>query len=117
MTDQHREPAISPRARQIYESAIVCDNTVPWAGMPFGDPVLRDALPAKMSSAGVTFASLTVSGGGVDSATTVKILAAELRYWEERSTQYLLVKNAADIRQAKRAGQLAIGFCFEGSET
>lgn len=116
MTDLERDPAISAQARQIHEAAIVCDNTVPWAGMPFGDLVLRDALPAKMRSAGVTFASLTVSGGGVDSATTVKILAAELRYWEERSTQYRLVKNAADIRQAKRAGQLAIGFHFQGSD-
>jgi membrane dipeptidase len=116
MTDPQRLPAISTRARQIYAAAIVCDNTVPWAGMPFGDSALRDALPAKMKSAGVTFASLTVSGGGVDSATTVKILAAELRYWEDRSTEYRLVKKAGDIEQAKRDGQLAIGLHFQGSD-
>jgi membrane dipeptidase len=116
MTDQRSEPAISPRARQIYESAIVCDNTVPWAGMPFSDTALRDALPAKMKAAGVTFASLTVSGGGIDATNTMKFLAAELRYWEERSTQYCLVKKASDIRQAKRAGQLAIGLHFQGSD-
>lgn len=116
MTDQHREPAISPRARQIYESAIVCDNTVPWAGMPFGNPVLRDALPVKIKSAGVTFASFTVSGDGIDSTSTLKTLAAEFRYWEERSADYLLVKKATDIVQAKRDGQLAIGLHFQGSD-
>jgi membrane dipeptidase len=110
------EPAVSPRARQIYESAVVCDNTVPWAGMPFGDPVLRDALPARMKAAGVTFASFTVSGDGCDATITVKTLAAELRYWEQRSSDYRLVKTAADIALAKREGQLAIGLHFQGSE-
>jgi membrane dipeptidase len=116
MSDQRCEPAISPRARQIYESAIVCDNTVPWAGMPFGDPVLRDALPAKIKSAGVSFASLTVSGDGIDSTSTLKTLAAEFRYWEERSADYRLVKKATDIEQAKHDGQLAIGLHFQGSD-
>jgi membrane dipeptidase len=116
MNDQLRESAVSPRARQIYKSAIVCDNTVPWAGMPFGDPALRNALPAKIKAAGVTFASLTVSGDGIDSATTLKTLAAEFRYWDVRSTNYRLVRKATDIEEAKRNGQLAIGFHFQGSD-
>ena len=66
---------ISSRAQKLYESAIVCDNTIPWAGS-VGDPALREALPGRMKMAGLTFASLTIGSDETDSAAAIKTLAA-----------------------------------------
>jgi membrane dipeptidase len=114
MSGTRSDEPISSRARKLYESAIVCDNTVPWAEQ-VGDPVLREALPGRMKEAGITFASLTVGSDDTDSAAAITTLAAELRYWEERSTDYVLVKTVSDIVQAKREHKLAVGLHFQGS--
>jgi membrane dipeptidase len=106
-------PAISDRARRIYDTAIVADMTMPWSSLP-GDMALHDAMPDRLCAAGVTYVSFTVATDDADNAGAITTIAAERRWWLARG-DCLLVRTADDIVRAKREGKLAVGFHFQGT--
>ena len=95
--------SVSPRARGVYDAAIVADNTIPWGGHGAAgfDMALRDALPEKLRKAGVTFAALTIAEDNVSTSEAIALLGAEYRYWRARSDTCRVVHTAEDIRRAK----------------
>lgn len=102
---------ISKAAQDIYQSAIVCDLTLPWSSGPAEG---RAKALQGVVDAGISFISLTM---GTDFATThdtLRLIAAE-RARISASSVFSFVETVDDIVLAKRQGRLAIGFHFQGS--
>lgn len=103
---------VSDRAEALLHESIVCDMTLPWGiGYQNQDTILTD-----FAKAGVSFVSLTIGVDRMSRTETVRHIAAQrnriIRTWGD-SCQF--VETVQDIYDAQKAGKLAVGFHFQGS--
>lgn len=101
----------------LYGRSIVVDTTAPLA--PFGAITTAagpEALVDTYAQAGVTLAVFTIVDDFPNSIEqTIKWLAANRRFFLGLPDRYILADAIGDVRSAKVAGKLAVGFAFQGS--
>lgn len=100
-----------------YNCAIVVDACVPVSPLSLIEtPGGADALVNDYTVAGVTFAVFTIVDDYPNSIEqTIRLIAANRRYFLSRPEKYVLADKVDDVRAAKAAGKLAAGFAFQGS--
>jgi membrane dipeptidase len=100
----------APQAGDIYAEALVWDSH---AGIfPHPDTDLSGL--NHWRAAGVSFVSLNVVYDVMTWEETIKVLAAYRTYLEANADKYVIAGTAENVRQAKRAGKLAVAFDLEG---
>jgi membrane dipeptidase len=100
----------APQAGDIYAEALVWDSH---AGIfPHPDTDLSGL--DHWRAAGVSFVSLNVVYDVMTWEETIKVLAAYRTYLEANADKYVIAGTAENVRQAKRAGKLAVAFDLEG---
>jgi membrane dipeptidase len=108
---------VSSAARRLYDEALVVDTTAP------GPPVMGlahttfsgDARADVYRDAGVTLAGFTVGLDHTNSIeATVKLIAANRRFFLSRPERYVLIDRAEDVRRAKRDKKMGVCFGFQG---
>ena len=100
----------APQADDIYAEALVWDSH---AGIfPHPDTDLSGL--SHWRAAGVSFVSLNVVYDVMSWEETIKVLAAYRTWLEANADKYVIAGTAEDVRQAKRAGKLAVAFDLEG---
>jgi membrane dipeptidase len=100
----------APQAGDIYAEALVWDSH---AGIfPHPDTDLSGL--SHWRAAGVSFVSLNVVYDVMSWEESIKVLAAYRTYLEANADKYVIAGTAEDVRQAKRAGKLAVAFDLEG---
>ncbi|WP_395021925.1 dipeptidase [Dongia sp.] len=103
--------AISDRARKLYREALVWDDH---AGFdPVGGAHRLENLQ-RWAKSGVHYLSINVGYDVIDWQVSLAVLAGFRAWLQQRPEQYLLVRTAEDILQAKAAGKLAVAFDLEG---
>lgn len=106
-----------PQQNGLYGRSIVVDATAPTPPFaPFESPSSPDERVNAYTSAGVDFAVFTLVDDYPNSIEqTLKLIAANRRYFLSRTAKFTLAEEAADVRKAKAAGKLAVAFAFQGS--
>lgn len=107
----------SRSSRKLFEQAIVVDTTAPIA--PFAE-VAMALTPAQRVkpyvTAGVTLAVFTLVDDFPNSIEqTVKLTAANRRFFLADPDRYSLVETSQEVRAAKAQGKLAVAFAFQGT--
>lgn len=104
--------AAAPSRGSLMERATVCDLTLPFDAGSAG----REEVLDRYHRTGVGYVSLTV--GSDLSGGTGRVLhnIADVRQMiADGSDRMTFVRSVADIRAARKAGKLAVGFHFQGS--
>jgi membrane dipeptidase len=104
----------SERAREIISRSMVCDMTVPWAGMP-GSVEKQHVLPRRLINAGFCFTSLTMATDAESLQAAINNIEETHRFIAARPDELLLVKSVADIELAKKTSRLGMGLHFQGT--
>lgn len=95
----------------IAATATICDLT-----LPFNDEYQgREAVLDRFHASGVGFVSLTVGGDFHGTGRTVHNIADVRAMIRARADRMVFVRSVAEIRAARAAGKLALGFHFQGS--
>src|SRR5579862_8342474 len=104
----------SPQQNGVYSRSIVVDVTAPTPPFAsFESTSSPDERVNAYTSAGVDFAIFTLVDDYPNSIEqTLKLIAANRRYFLSRSEKFVLAEEAADVRNAKAAGKLAVAFAF-----
>jgi len=107
----------SPQQNGLYSRSIVVDATAPIPPYaPFETKFSADERVNAYTSAGVDFAVFTLVDDYPNSIEqTLKLIAANRRYFLSQSEKFALAEEAEDVRKAKAAGKLAVAFAFQGS--
>lgn len=100
-------------ARDLHASALVWDNH---GCLPMNLARNRDYLPqlARYTAAGVDMVSVNIGYGEMDRAQHFD-LAQQMRAWIAECPDIVMAGTVRDIREAKTAGKLAVGFDIEGA--
>lgn len=96
----------------LFERAIVCDLTLPWADF-FEN---RDTAIDRFIKTGVTYVSLTMGGDTINEYWRIMKWVARERRRISMDDRFVFVETTEDIRSAKRDGKLALGFHFQGTK-
>ncbi len=103
---------VSDRAAGLLRDSLVCDMTLPW-GVGYQN---QDTILPEFQRGGVNFISLTVGVDRMSRVETVRHIAAQrnriIRDWADSCH---FVESVDDIIGAQKAGKLAVGFHFQGS--
>ncbi len=91
-------------------SPIVCDLTLPFQSEYEG----RDEILDRFHASPVDYISLTVGVDHTGTAETIHTIADVREMIRSRSDRMVFVRSVAEIRAAKAAGKLAVGFHFQG---
>ncbi|HEY1367637.1 MAG TPA: membrane dipeptidase [Gaiellaceae bacterium] len=100
-------------ASELHADAVVWDQHGCLPLRPDSDAI--DQLDLYRSS-GVDFISINVGFDVTSALDTLKVLAAFRRGVLTRPDRFVLVSTAADVREAKASGRLAVSFDLEGTE-
>jgi membrane dipeptidase len=92
---------------------IICDLTLPWSADHMVD---KDLTLPRFRKAGIDFVSLTVSIRESALGATVRHIARVKAHIAERREQMSFVTTAEQIIAAKKAGKLAVGLHFQGTD-
>jgi membrane dipeptidase len=95
----------------LLQKAVVWESAVGWT------PECLDEGPSMLPryrDAGFTFLSLTIGADWDRPEPTLRHLSQQRRWFEARSSDFLLVETLSDIRRAKQAGKVAISFHLQG---
>jgi len=102
---------MSAASKKLIAQSIVWESAVGWT------PECLDGGPdmlTRFAASGFTFLSLTIGADWDAPEPTLRHFAKERRWFEERD-RFRLVESVADVRAAKSAGKLAIGFHLQGA--
>src|SRR5687767_10681516 len=102
---------LNAKAQSIYKAATICDLTLPFEGGTMG----REDILERCYQSGITYVSLTISTDAQTTASTIHNIANVRHMIRERRDRMTFVRSVAEIRAAKAAGKLALGFHFQGS--
>lgn len=105
-------------SRAVYERAIVVDATAPMPPAFILAPTSfsPDARVDVYVNSGVTLAGFTVGNDHtVSIEQTIKLIAANRRYFLSRPERFVLIDDADDVRRAKGENKLGVCFGFQGS--
>lgn len=100
-------------AAALVRASLVCDAMLPWLCTDQSHAILR-----RYHAAGFDFVTITVAGDdspGDAAGDALRSIARLSALLAERPEAYRRVHRAADIVAAREAGQLAVGFNFQGS--
>jgi membrane dipeptidase len=106
-------PEVSPRAKKLFDEALVWDMLLPW--IPSNNSPHIDRLLRRFHSVGVDFISLTIAADD-DADTAIRHIARVRSDIRQRSDWLSLAGSVADIDASRRAGKLAVAFNFQGTE-
>ena len=99
-------------ARSLIDASVVWESAVGWT------PECLDGGPAmlpRFQAAGFSFLSLTMAADWDRPEPALRHFAQQRQWFLRQPERFCLVRQVADIHQAKAAGQLAIGFHFQGA--
>ena len=99
-------------ARSLIDASVVWESAVGWT------PECLDGGPAMLpryQAAGFNFLSLTMAADWDRPEPALRHFAQQRQWFARQPERFRLVERVADIHQAKAAGQLAIGFHFQGA--
>ncbi len=99
-------------ARALIDDALVWESAVGWT------PECLDGGPAMLpryQAAGFNFLSLTLAADWDRPEPALRHFAQQRQWFLRQPERFRLVEGVADIHAAKVAGQLAIGFHFQGA--
>ena len=99
-------------ARALIDDSVVWESAVGWT------PECLDGGPAMLpryQAAGFNFLSLTMAADWDRPEPALRHFAQQRQWFLRQPDRFRLVENVADIHAAKSAGQLAIGFHFQGA--
>ena len=103
-------PPVSPEALRIFGESLVWDAILPWARGSNADHI--DAILPRYRQVGVDFVSLTVGlHPGIEE--TMRHLASVRQAIAERHAWLVLAATTEEVRRARAAGKLAVGFNFQ----
>ncbi len=105
------EPA--SRAARLHAGALIWDQHTCLPLRPDASAV--DGLDLHLRS-GADFVSVNVGFDAISPLDTVKVLSAFRKGVLQRPDRFQLVRTAADVEAARRAGRLAVSFDLEGTE-
>jgi membrane dipeptidase len=98
-------------AQILFKRAVVCDLT-----LPFGERIDdREEILDRFFANGISFVSLTVGSDESGTGITTHNLADVRAMIRQRSDRMVFASTVPEIRAAKKAGKLALGFNFQGS--
>lgn len=103
--------AISQRASAFYKGATICDTTLPFVPGWDNQAEILD----RYHRTGVTFVSLTVANDMLGAGPVVRNLADVRARIAAAPDKFVFARTVEEIRAAKPAGKLALGFNFQGS--
>jgi membrane dipeptidase len=109
--DKMAELKISTRAHTVYKNAIICDLTLPWGNWEEN----KDITLPRYRDSGFGFVSLTVGLDRTGFEETLQWVAKERARLRSFADWVHFVETAADIREARKLGKLAVGFHFQGT--
>lgn len=89
---------------------VICDLTLPFQS----DYENRDTILDRFQASPIDFISLTVGVDHTDTAETIHNIADVRAMIRKRDDRMVFVRSVAEIRAAKAAGRLAVGFHFQG---
>lgn len=98
-------------ARSSSEDSVVCDLTLPFEARYDG----RDEILDRYYASRVDFVSVTMGSDAHGIADTIRHIAAVKSHISQNPEKFVFVRSVADIRAAKAARKLAVGFHFQGS--
>lgn len=101
-------------AATIHSKAIVWDQTFP-ATPTCGSWAAHHAALERMRASGYTAVSITVAADPDDTLGALRRIGQWRRFVAQRPERFRLLLTAADVEAAKAAGQLALGFHFQGT--
>jgi membrane dipeptidase len=104
------EWGISREAAELHRNALVWDMTLPI--ITPGTPEQKARVFSRSAAAGVDYQSITLAIDGMDFRAAGHQLAIHRRMVAERADSCVLVNSAQAIREARKAGKLAVGFHF-----
>jgi membrane dipeptidase len=104
---------VSRDAADLHADALVWDMTLPI--ITPGTPGRKGKLFARSAAAGFDFQSITLAIDGMDFRAAAQQLALHRAFVTERSDTCLLVDSVQGVREARKAGVLAVGFHFQGT--
>ncbi len=104
---------ISETASALHKDALVWDMTLPWKVGAATD--LKLAALARLVDSGYNYISLTMASDWHEREATLGDLAKERAWLREHEDKFTLVESVDDVLAAKKAGKLAIGFHFQGT--
>jgi membrane dipeptidase len=87
--------------------------TLPWEAA--AAPALKLAALARLVDSGYSYISLTLALDWHDRETALGVLAGERSWLGQHSDKFTLVEGVDDVLAAKKAGKLAVGFHFQGT--
>lgn len=103
---------LSEESRGLYANAVVIDcNIYP----PFSDPMTKAQVNA-IKASGLSAAKASMGGFANDYEQALREVHAVSRVIDRYPTDFIQIRSAADIRNAKRTGRLGVIFSFEGVE-
>lgn len=98
-----------PAVGTMIADSIICDHTLPYAGAP-ADEIEGHA------TAGFTYVSITIAADFKPSFSNAVRRLANERAFYARTPGFRIGDTAGSIREAKKSGELAVGFHFQGTE-
>lgn len=101
-------------AATIHSKAIVWDQTFP-ATPTCGSWAAHHAALERMRASGYTVVSITVASDPDDTLSALRRIGQWRRFVAQHPERFRLLLSANDVGAAKSAGQLALGFHFQGT--
>jgi len=109
MSDWH----VSEEAAALHTDALVWDMTFPYRD--HGNAALKWSALEQMQANGFNMVSLTVGGDSYALTEAIQNVAKERAWFRANDDKYIVVDSTDDILRAKREGNLAVGFHFQGT--
>ena len=100
------------QAAAVLEESIAVDAIVPWS--EYGSPALRATTLPRYAAAGFALASLSLTSDAEGPERLLHFLA-RVRREIFGNDRVVLIRNVADIRQARAAGRLALSLNLQGT--
>ena len=101
---------------KLYSDSIVVDACGAVAPFSFVDGVDPESYLQTYADANVTFVLFTVVDDQPNSIEqTLKLLGKNRQFIQSKSEGFVLADRVEDVRKAKAAGKVAVGFAFQGS--
>lgn len=99
-------------ARALVEGAVPCDAILPWT--EYGSSELRREVLPRYSSSGYGLVSLSLTSDAEGPERLLHVLARVRREIQANGT-LALISGVSDVREARRAGKLAVSLNLQGS--
>jgi len=104
---------VSKEAEELHRDAIVWDMTLPI--ITPGDPEKRARLFPRAAAAGFDYLSITLAVDGFDFRAAGRQIAGYRALVAEQTDGAVLAASTDAIREARKAGKLAVGLHFQGT--